>query len=114
MSPMMMLLKRTGQAGKFRIGVAALCAALGILFLGGFAIGRLSPAAFYALAILATATGAAAMVYLCKAIRCPNCDAKWIWLMASTARHDPLHPTFDSAACTRCAYPADDSTPADD
>lgn len=75
-----------------------------MLMLAGFLVGRLSPSGFFLVSVLGTSVGLGGFAYLCVAIRCPNCDAKWIWLMASRRRDDPLHWGFGNDRCPVCGH----------
>lgn len=104
MSAASKLLERTGQLGKFRIGFAVVFIGGAFIFFAGFLIGKVSTAVFMAVSTLGLFVGFGGMIYLCNAIRCPTCHARWVWLLASKRREDPLHWSFNDAACPVCGH----------
>ncbi|MBT8078778.1 MAG: hypothetical protein KJO31_09365 [Gammaproteobacteria bacterium] len=98
------LLARSGQTGKFMSGFVLVLIGGAIVFISGLLIGRASSALYALSSSLGVAIGLGGFVYLCVAIRCPDCGAKWIWLMASKRRGDPLHWGWQNAACPVCGY----------
>ena len=98
------LLARSGQTGKFALGFVLVLVGGTVVFIAGLLIGRASSAQYALLTLLGVAIGLGGFMYLCVAIRCPDCGAKWIWLMASKRRGDPLHWGWQNAACPVCRY----------
>jgi hypothetical protein len=102
MSPFVQLLIRTGQAPKLLIGLGLLTSGILLLALGGFFIEPITIPKLLLHTIVVFALCISGFIYLCFAIKCQNCDAKWIWLMASTRLGEPNHITYTSDQCPVC------------
>lgn len=80
------IIKRTGQMWKVYVAV-------GIYFLSGYllALGRteperLAPGVSVAYQIAAGVAFIGAMVYVCWAVRCPKCGARWLYMSWGATR----------------------------
>lgn len=64
----------------------------------------------YDLQAASTALAAAAFVYLCVGIRCPQCGSKWIW-MGVTGKLNPksLDTLLTLERCPTCGHSGDSS-----
>lgn len=102
MSPVMQLIARSGQTHKFLIGIGLLVSGLVILLLGGFFLEPLTIARLIPLSIVASGLGVFGFTYLCTTVRCQNCGARWIWLMATRRPGDSGHIDFRSDKCPVC------------
>lgn len=102
MSPVMQLIARTGQMGKLLIGLGLLITGMMVLFLGIFFLESLTLSKLIPLSIVASALGISGFVYLCVAVSCRECGAKWIWLMATRRPGDPRYVDSGSDHCPAC------------
>ena len=98
------LLRRTKQLGRFWIGFALLLAGAAIVLLAASLLEHVSAEQFFAASVIGTVAGLGGFAYLCISISCPGCQAKWVWLMASKRRGDPLHWSWHSDSCPVCDY----------
>lgn len=102
MSQAMQLIVRSGQARKLVVGVALLAGGFLLLLLGAFMMKPLTVGKLVSLSIAASALCVAGFAYLCLAIRCRNCGARWIWLLASKRPGNPGHFDHHSDRCPLC------------
>ncbi len=98
------LISRSGQSGKFWLGFGLILTGATALIAAGYLLGQLPNPVFFGLAALGTGVGLGGFAYLCHAIRCPACGAKWIWLMASRRPGSSGHWTWRSDRCSLCGY----------
>ena len=103
MSPGMQLIVRTGQAPKLAAGIALLLGGFVLMLSGALLLEPLTMAKLLSLSIATFILGAAGFAYLCLAIRCPDCGARWLWLLASRRPGSPAHFDFRSDRCPLCA-----------
>ena len=96
--PAIALMRRKGQLVKYWLGMALVSLSCIVSIAEPIVINRLTPSD---LALLSMLDGVG-LVYLCGAIRCPDCGARWFWLMASTRTGDPLHWNMMSDRFTSC------------
>ena len=102
MSPFMHLIARTGQRRKFFTGLGLLLLGLAALMLGAFFAEALAVTGLMAVAIAASGVGMSGFIYLCLAVRCRNCGARWFWLLTTKRPGDPGHVNFKSDQCPVC------------
>ena len=107
MSPAIHLVRRSGQMSSLLLGFGLIVVSGVLMTAAGYLIDVLTPEHFASMSIAACLLGISGFAYLCIRIRCPGCDAKWIWLMASKRRDDPDHWSFRSGRCTQCGYAGD-------
>ena len=99
MMPGIALIERTSQLWKLRLGMAG--ALLGTAVrIGASEFDGLASGHSMALGFGGLFVALAGVVYLCIAVRCPDCGARWFWLMASKPSGDPTHWSMSSQACT--------------
>ena len=96
--PAIVLMRRKGQLVKYWLGIFLVTVSCVVSIVEPIVINRLTPSDLALLTIM----GGVGLVYLCVAIRCPDCGARWFWLMASTRTGDPLHWNMMSDRCTSC------------
>ena len=104
MSPFVKFIIRSGQGSKLLIGLGLLTFGILQLTWAGLFIEPLTIAKLLLLTIVAFSLSISRFIYLCFAIKCQNCDAKWIWLMASKRLGDPNHITYTSDQYPVCEY----------
>jgi len=85
------LMRRKGQIVKYWLGMALVAVSCVVSIAEPILINRLTSSDL----VLLSVAGFAGLIYLCIAIRCPDCGARWFWLMASTRADDPRHLEHD-------------------
>ena len=73
-----------------------------ILMLGGLFAESLTIAMFITFSSVAFGLSISGFIYLCIAVRCKTCGAKWIWLMATKRPGNPGYLDFRSDKCPVC------------
>lgn len=98
------LIRRTGQSARLWSGAGLLVAGFALMLAAGYLVGRISLTTFVAIVALGSIVGIGGFAYLCVAVRCPRCGARWFWLMASKRREDPMNQAFRNGACPACGH----------
>lgn len=104
MSPGMGLIRRTGQSTKLWTGFGIFLAGGMILLAANLLINRISLLQYVVTAIAGMLVSLGAFFYLCFAIECPKCGARWVMLMVIRAPGSPEHMSLARDQCSRCGY----------
>lgn len=102
MTPVTQLIARSGQTRKFLAGLSLLIIGMLVLFLGVFFVESLTLTRLIPISIVASALGISGFVFLCVAVRCRECGARWFWLMTTKRPGDPGYIDFRSDKCPAC------------
>ena len=110
MLPGKKLIMRTGQIYKLRLGYTMLFSGAGAIYLFRASIENMDPNLAFLVVLLGLGIGLAGMIYPCISIKCPTCQAKWLWLMASTNVDDPKHWDMKHEVCNLCGETGSENT----
>ena len=110
MAPAIHLISRSGQMSRLLLGFGLIVVSGVLMTVAGYLIDILAPEHFASLTVVGCLLGISGFAYLCIRIRCPGCNAKWIWLMASKRRENPDHWSLRSGHCTNCGYAGDSAS----
>src|SRR5579864_3933953 len=103
------VIAQSDQTWKVVVGLVLLiggaATGFGVSFLPHLRAITIDRGLFNDLQAVSTAAGAAGFVYLCLAVRCPKCGARWIWMAVNgklgTRSLDAL---VTLCRCPRCGY----------
>lgn len=104
MSPALNLIKRTGQSAKLWWGFGVFLFGGTLMLIAGLLINTVSVGHYALIMIAGMFISLGAFLYLCFAIECPKCGARWIMFMVIRAPGSPEHMSLARDQCCRCGY----------
>ena len=101
MSPGQALIRASGQGPRFYVAMLFFFAAALVYAVVPFLYGKVNVDWLVGATMGATVVGFVGM-FLLVTIKCPRCNARWFWLMASKRHDDPQHWTMLHSECSIC------------
>lgn len=102
------IISKTGQLPRLAIGLGLLAMGglVNVISIGLTGSGSITTDSWLVkLQLPAALLALAGFVFLCMAIKCPNCGAKWIWMAVSGKLGSrSLDSVADLSACRVCGY----------